>query len=379
MKDRAQNIYYCTHSNLNDLSYGGCINDNKFIISIPSDFNITKVFPTRNEDNSLSFWNSLKLILRLVKLSLKSHQIFVIRATRPGFIPVFLKKIMKHKLVLNMGCTPFPSIEMSAFYKNPSYSSKYSILTKILLKLEFQFEKLLVRRADLIFIENKQAKKIVKKFGGDPSKIVIAPYYVQNYFLITKDLRYNFNDGKPLVVGYTGRFHKYDNLAPLIHATKILKDKGFPILIKLVGDGPIKSEIQNIVRNLNLKDNVQFLGPQPHERVSEIIDTEHVLILPMVNNICPSTVPIKMLEGIIKGKVILTNKAGNILSLFNPYTDLVLGEFSDPNLIAEKIIDIAHNYNKYYENAQILRNRHLKTHNEKFFCNQVVKNLKSIK
>ena len=378
MKDRVDNIYYCTHSNLNDLSYGGCINDNKFIISIPSNFNITKVFPNRNEDNSLSFLNSLKMVLRLAKLSVRSHQIFVIRATRPGFIPVFFKKLKKHRFVLNMGCTPFSTIERHAFYRNPSYRPKHRLFTNILMKLEFQFEKYLVRKADLIFVENQQAKKIVKKFGGESSKIVITPYYVQSYFLTTKEIKYNFNDGKPIIVGYTGRFHKYDKLGPLIDATKLLRDKGFPIVIKLIGDGPTKAEIQNKVKNLNLENNVQFLGPQPHEKVSKINDTEHILILPMVNNICPSTVPIKMLEGIIKGKVILTNKAGNILSLFSPYTDLVLEDFSDPNLIAEKIIDIAHNYEKYNKNAQILRNQHLETHNQEFYCNQVVKNLKSI-
>lgn len=379
MKDRAQNIYYCTHSNLSDLSYGGCINDNKFIISIPSSFNIIKVFPSRNEDNSLSFLNSLKMILKLIMVSLKPHQVFVIRATRPGFIPVFLKKVMKHKFILNMGCTPFSTIERKAFYINPSYRAKYSVLTKMLLKLEFQFEKYLVRRADLIFVENKQAKKIVEKYGGDSVKIVIAPYYVQNYFLTTKDLTYNYNDGKPLIVGYTGRFHKYDKLAPLIDATKILKDKGFPIFIKLVGDGLTKAEIQSKVSKLDLKENVQFLGAQPHHMVSKVIDTEHVLILPMVNNICPSTVPIKMLEGIIKGKVILTNKAGNIKSLFNPYTELVLEDFSDPNLIADKIIEIARNYSKYQKNAQILREKHLKTHNEEYFRKQVLKNINLIK
>ncbi|MFX1569669.1 MAG: glycosyltransferase [Promethearchaeota archaeon] len=379
MKDRVENINYCTHSNLSDLSYGGCINDNKFIISIPSDYNITKVFPNRNKDNTLSFLNSLKLILRLIKLSMRSRQTFVIRATRPGFIPIFFKKLRKHKLVLNMGCTPFSTIERNAFYRNPTLNPKYRLLTNILMKIEFQFEKYLVRKADLIFVENKQAKKLVEKFGGKSAKIVLAPYYVQDYFLTTRELKYNFKDGEPLIVGYTGRFHKYDKLAPLIDATKILKDQGFPIIIKLIGDGPTKIEIQNKVRSLNLKDNVQFLGPQQHEMVSKIIDTEHVLILPMVNNICPSTIPIKMLEGIIKGKVILTNKAGNILSLFNPYIDLVLEDFSDPKIIAEKIIDIAHNYDKYQEKARVLRNRHLKTHNHDYFCNQVVENLRTIK
>ena len=227
MKDRVDNINYCTHSNLGDLSYGGCINDNKFIISIPSDYNITKVFPNRNDDNSLSFLNSLKLAFKLIKLSMRSRQTFVIRATRPGFIPIFFKKLRKHKFVLNMGCTPFSTIERNAFYRNPSYKPKHWLLTSILMKLEFQFEKYLVRMADLIFVENRQAKKLVEKFGGNSSKIVIAPYYVQKYFLATKELKYSFKNGEPLIVGYTGRFHKYDKLTPLIDATKILKDQGF--------------------------------------------------------------------------------------------------------------------------------------------------------
>ena len=41
----------------------------------------------------------------------------------------------------------------------------------------------------------------------------------------------------------------------------------------------------------------------------------------------------------------------------------MLEDFSDPHLIAEKIIDSAQNYEKYYEIAQILRNKHLKTCN----------------
>ena len=75
------------------------------------------------------------MVFKLGKLSLRPHQIFVIRATRPGFIPVFLKKLMKHRFILNMGCTPFSTIEKNAFYTNPSYKPKHRILTKIHLPL----------------------------------------------------------------------------------------------------------------------------------------------------------------------------------------------------------------------------------------------------
>ena len=379
MKDRAKKINYCTHSNLNDLSFGGSNNDNKFIVSIPSKFKINKVFPNRNKDNSVSILNSLKVVLKLVALSTKPHQIFVIRGTRPGFIPILLKKFMKHKIVLNMGCTPFSTIERRAFNKNLSYKIKNNILTKIFLKLEFQFEKLLVRKADIIFVENVQARMIVSKFGGDSSKFVLIPYYVQKYFLTTKNIPYELKNGDPLIIGYTGRFHKYDKLEPLIDAIKILKEKGFPIILKLIGDGPTKIENQKKVMYLDLKDEIIFLGSQKHQNVSKIIDTEHVLVLPMVKNICPSTIPIKMLEGVIKGKIILTNNSGNIKSLFNPYYDLVLEDFSDPNLIAEKLVEISNNYEKFHINAQELRDRHLQKHNQTFFQNQIEKTLIHLK
>ena len=47
IKERKKIIYYCTHSNLKDLSYGDSNNDNKFIISIPREFEVGKVFPER--------------------------------------------------------------------------------------------------------------------------------------------------------------------------------------------------------------------------------------------------------------------------------------------------------------------------------------------
>jgi glycosyltransferase involved in cell wall biosynthesis len=375
MGNRKRDIYYCTHSNLNDLSYGDSNNDNKFIISIPSEFNVIKIFPNRNKKGLVSLFSLVKLILKLVKLSTKPSQVFVIRGTRLGIIPSFFKKILKHTILLNVGCTPFSTIERIAFSRNPSYQSNSTVFSNILLKLDFQFEKFVVRNANAIFVENDSAKHIAKKYGELSIKAVVLPYYVQKYFLTTIDLDYDINEGKPLIIGYTGRFHKYDKLGPLIDAINILKRKGFPVLLKLVGDGPTKAQMENKVIKFNLNDNIQFLGAQPHKKVSEIIDTEHMLILPMVKNICPSTVPIKIVEGVIKGKIILTNNSGNIKSLFKPHTELVLEDFSDPKLIAEKIIEISQNYNRYHNFAQILKKKHLKKRSQSYFGTQIVKTL----
>ncbi|MFX1478910.1 MAG: hypothetical protein ACFFCI_12335, partial [Promethearchaeota archaeon] len=251
-----KNVYYCTHSNLDDLSYGDSNNDNKFISSIPSEFNVVKIFPVRNKDNYVNIFSFLKLILRIIFLATKKNQIFVIRGTRLGIIPAFFKQVMKHTILLNVGCTPFSSIEKIAFSKNPSYKSKSNLLINIFLKLDFQFEKFVIRHSTTLFVENVNAGRIAKKYGGSSLNIVLLPYYVQDYFLTTKAANYNFSEGKPLIIGYTGRFHKYDKLEPLIDAVHILKNIGFPIILKLVGDGPTKKIIQEKVNNYDLNDNV---------------------------------------------------------------------------------------------------------------------------
>ncbi|MHA1883765.1 MAG: glycosyltransferase family 4 protein [Promethearchaeota archaeon] len=379
IKERKKIIYYCTHSNLKDLSYGDSNNDNKFIVSIPREFEVEKVFPERNEKGTVSLFSLLKIIIRLLMLSIKSNQKFVIRGTRAGIIPFFFKKLLKHIIILNLGCTPFSTIERIAFSKNPSFQTKPNAFTKIRLKIEFQLEKLVLRNADIIYVENEKAKNLVNKYAKGDATIIIIPYYVQDYFLTTTELNYNVDDGKPLIIGYTGRFHRYDKLDPFIDALKILKEKEFPFLIKLVGDGVTKKKIEEKARRLDLLDSVKFLGAQEHQEVSKIIDTEHMLILPMVSNTCPSTVPIKMLEGIIKGKVILTNNSGNIKSLFKPHTELVLDDFSNPHKIAEQIISIAQNYLKYHKFAEELRTRHLKSRNSEFFRNKILKSLNHIK
>lgn len=368
---RYSQVYYITGSNMDSITSGSSVNDYKFFSSIPKKYKPILIYPKENSSKKLTFKSYLIFILKILKLSISYSKIFIIRSLWLGWILAFLKKIMKHKIILNMGCTPFYSIENLILRNNPQYSKNNNKLVKLFFLVIFQFEKFLTRKSNKIIVENNKAKNLIKKYGVNESKVFVAPYYVQDYFLTTKNLKFDFPKKKPLIFGYTGRFHQYDQLEPLIDAMQILKMRDFSFFLKLVGDGPTKLKIQNKVQSLKLENNVIFLGIRKHNEVSKIIDNTHVLILPMVKNLCPSTTPIKILEGIIKGKIILTNNSGNIISLFKPYTKLVLNDFSNPNEISNKIIEIAKNYQDYSKLAQNLRNKHLKTHNRLYYSKQI--------
>lgn len=370
MINQKTRIFYLTHSNLKDLSFGDSINDNKFINSIPSHFKIFKMFPIRNQKQMISHIELMKFILRITIASLRLKQIFIIRGTKPSFIPFLFQKIFKHKIILNLGCTPFYTIERREFLKNPEYNFKFNKIRKFILKLEFQFEKYFLRNANEILVENEKAKKLVTLYGANNSKIQILRYYVQNYFLTSKKIKYNY--GNVFKLGYTGRFHKYDCLLTLIDAIKILKENNYSIKLYLIGDGPTKEEIEYKIKKLNLNENVTLLGSQSHKNVSRIIDKLHCLILPMVKKICPSSIAIKILEGIMKGKIIITTNSGNNKSLFTPFYDLIL-EKINPSELAYKIVEVMKNYNKYLLLAEKIRQKQLKIRSFKIFNRKLMK------
>ena len=70
MRILKKKIYFCTHSNLKDGSYGDSVNDKKFIDSIPSNFEIINIYPDRNQLGTITLICVIKFILKLVFLSL---------------------------------------------------------------------------------------------------------------------------------------------------------------------------------------------------------------------------------------------------------------------------------------------------------------------
>lgn len=63
-----------------------------------------------------------------------------------------------------------------------------------------------------------------------------------------------------LVIGHIGRFVKQKNHEFLIDIFNEIHKQNKNTILLLAGDGPLKSEIQNKVKELGLEKNVQFLG-----------------------------------------------------------------------------------------------------------------------
>lgn len=366
-------IYFCTHSNLEVIRKGDSNNDIKFINAIPKNFKIIKLYPKKKKNSLIA---NIKLNKNILLASLSWKKIFIIRQARPGIIQTILKPFFKHKIILYLGCS-ITYLEKIAFRKNQEYSKNNDILSKILIKIDSLIQNFVLNHADYCIVENIRIKKILIRNGVNKSKIIMAPYYVQNYFLNSKNTNFDPLKKSPFILGYTGRFHKYDKIDYLIEALYLLKKKKFLVKLWLIGDGPTRKDILKAVKDNNLEQEVTFFGSQSHQNVVKLMKKMHCLVLPMVKHICPSTIAIKILESILMGKIVITNNSGYNKSLFQPYPNLVLEDIANPVVMSNLIIKIIKNYQFYSDKFQEIKKYQLNFHNQEKFNNQVQKVFKT--
>ena len=81
-----------------------------------------------------------------------------------------------------------------------------------------------------------------------------------------------------LVIGHIGRFVAQKNHTFLIDIFNELHKKNHNSLLLLVGQGPLKEEIENKVKELKLNDSVRFLGQR--NDANELYQAFDVFCLP---------------------------------------------------------------------------------------------------
>jgi glycosyltransferase involved in cell wall biosynthesis len=124
-------------------------------------------------------------------------------------------------------------------------------------------------------------------------------------FLDTKDYLPEF-DCEDKTICYLGRLSKEKGLFTLLEAIK-----GIDTELKIIGDGPIREDLEEKVKKENLK-NVAFLGYKSGSELKEEIRKSMGLILPSE---CYENNPIAVLEAFALGKPVIGARIGGIPEL----------------------------------------------------------------
>ena len=124
---------------------------------------------------------------------------------------------------------------------------------------------LLYPLADKHIAVSKGVAKAMSKYGGiNKSKIVVIPNPVitnEIFDLGSIRVQHPFFDLKEPVVLYVGRLSYEKDIPNLIHAFKKVQDQ-IPSQLIIVGDGPDRLMLEQLVQQHHLGSNVSFVGHQ---------------------------------------------------------------------------------------------------------------------
>jgi colanic acid/amylovoran biosynthesis glycosyltransferase len=133
------------------------------------------------------------------------------------------------------------------------------------------------------FIANtKYTKRNLMRMGCPEDRIVVLPVGVN-----TDTARFaerELKTGEVPQLLSVARLVPFKGLSTAISAVAILRDRGIRVLYQIIGEGPLKNELQGQVAGCNLSEVVTFSGAMNRTDVLEQMHRSHALLLPSIES-----------------------------------------------------------------------------------------------
>lgn len=137
-------------------------------------------------------------------------------------------------------------------------------------------------------------------------------------------------------IAFVGSLRDRHRLPELIMGLSELKLRQFTVDLLLVGSGPLLSSIRQMSEDLNLVDNIKFIGAVPHVDVSIYLCAADIVYGP-VDPINPSN-PIKVYEGLSVGRPVVTSKTPELEFIADNAFGVYVADTATPTDIATSLI-----------------------------------------
>ncbi len=134
-----------------------------------------------------------------------------------------------------------------------------------------------------------------------------------------------------------GRFAEQKGFGLLIRAFAKAYRQNTDIHLSLVGDGPLRAEIEQIIRSESMSDAVELLGWQDEAGVRKAIANSHLLVTPSF----AEGLPVVIMEAMASGRPCLATYIAGIPELVRPGHEGWLVPAGDIQALASEMLQIA--------------------------------------
>lgn len=178
--------------------------------------------------------------------------------------------------------------------------------------------------------------------GLNPNKIhILHPWVDLSHFTPSATRKFC----KQLHILGVGRLVEKKGFIYLVEACQLLQKQGIDFKCRIVGEGPLKSKLQECIIHYGLEDQVQLMGGQPQNEVLRLLDTwANVFVLPCViaKDGDRDGIPVSLAEAMAMELPVISTDIVGISELVQPNTGLLVLPH-DPTALAKALHAI---YNK---------------------------------
>jgi glycosyltransferase involved in cell wall biosynthesis len=197
--------------------------------------------------------------------------------------------------------------------------------------------------------------------GVDAAKVFVVPNAVDEEFLtplpsgagLRRELGIASGD---FVAGLTSSFYSYEGIDTLIDAAAILHERGTPITLLLVGDGPQRPALEERARRGGAK--VIFTGRVPMAQVRQYHAVLDVFAVPRrADRVCQLVTPLKPVEAMAGGIPVIASNVKALREIIEPGVTGTLTLPEEPEAWANSLHDVIYSPQRRRKIGQAARDQ----------------------
>jgi len=197
--------------------------------------------------------------------------------------------------------------------------------------------------ADLVVTLGEAMRDEIVARGVPAEKVLIVPNAVSEEFLrplpdagaLRKELGIAPDEH---VIGEVSSLVPHEGIGTLLEATRLLKDRGLPVRVLIVGDGPERAALQHQAAELGLGEAAIFTGRVPAAKVREFHALLDVFVVPRTPaRVCQLVTPLKPVEAMASGLCVVTSEVKALAEIIKPDVTGALTIPQDPVALADSL------------------------------------------
>jgi|WetSurMetagenome_2_1015567.scaffolds.fasta_scaffold00247_22 glycosyltransferase involved in cell wall biosynthesis len=211
-----------------------------------------------------------------------------------------------------------------------------------------EYEKRIVREADLIITIIEEARDRISSLGIDSGKICVVSNTISTDGLSIPSKK---GDNNEFVLFYGGGINKHRGLQIVLNALKLLAKHNMAVKLQVVGAGSYLADLKLLAKNLGVESMVSFMGHKPYLEMLEILAGADAAIIPHLrteNNDASS--PNKLYQYMFLGKSIISSDCLSLKRIISETDSGFIYRNDSPEDLAELLV-------KLYNARDILREK----------------------